>query len=538
MRWVRVDLHVHTPASADYLQPDVSYLAILQAAERKGVEILALTDHNTVAGYRALQQDIETLELLERLGRLQPAEQQRLAEYRRVREKLLVLPGFEFTATLGFHILGVFGPQTPTRELEFILRELNVPADRLDSGSTEVGATADVLTAYRVIDEAGGITIAAHVNSAHGVAMRGRGFGGQTRIAYTQDPHLHALETTDLDSQERRSTARFFDGSRPEYPRRMHCIQNSDAHRLTRDPRDPTHLGVGERVTEVLLGEVSFAALREAFLGTDFARIRPYQTLRAPLDFIQTAREEGPTIIQDFHASYTQRGGRLDAILADVCAFANTNGGTIYVGVSDNPKEPPVGVSDPARAIKALRAELERRLTPPLEIAIDQQETQGKKVLRIVVPRGDDPPYALDDNRIYVRSEAETNLAVRDEIVTLVRRALHAPSELPEEAPAVGQIEPPRTGVEVIETEERQGTLYHTLRDLRNGSVVKNVTPPIGAAAVALRHHPDRDQPGGPQQGRVARRGRHPQAPRPRRQGALRPGATRRRQAALLLRGD
>jgi len=194
------------------------------------------------------------------------------------------------------------------------------------------------------------------------------------------------------------------------------------------------------------------------------------------LDFIQTAREEGPTIIQDFHAGYTQRGGRLDAILADVCAFANTNGGTIYVGVSDNPKEPPVGVSDPARAIKALRAEIERRLTPPLEIAIDQQETQGKKVLRIVVPRGDDPPYALDDNRIYVRSEAETNLAVRDEIVTLVRRALHAPSELPEEAPAVGQIEPPRTGVEVIETEERQGTLYHTLRDLRNGSVVKNVT--------------------------------------------------------------
>ncbi len=475
-RWVRVDLHVHTPASADYLQPDVSYLAILQTAERKGVEILALTDHNTVAGYRALEEDIETLELLERLGRLQPAEQQRLAEYRRVRERLLVLPGFEFTATLGFHILGIFSPETPTRELEFILRQLNVPTDRLDSGSTEVGATADVLTAYRTIDEAGGIVIAAHVNSAHGVAMRGRGFGGQTRIAYTQDPHLHALETTDLESQGRHSTARFFDGSRPEYPRRMHCIQGSDAHRLTRDPRDATHLGVGDRVTEVLLGELSFAALREVFLGTDFARTRPYQAVRAPLDFVQTAREEGPTIIQDFHASYTQRGGRLNEILADVCAFANTNGGTIYVGVSENPKEPPVGVSDPPRAIKTLRAEIERRLTPPLEIAIDQQETQGKKVLRIVVPRGDDPPYALDDNRIYVRSEAETNLAVRDEIVNLVRRALHAAPELPEEQPSVGQIEPPRTGVEVIETEERQGTLYHTLRDLRNGSVVKNVT--------------------------------------------------------------
>ena len=32
------------------------------------------------------------------------------------------------------------------------------------------------------------------------------------------------------------------------------------------------------------------------------------------------------------------------------------------------------------------------------------------------------PPYAVDDNKIYVRSEAETGLAVRDEIVGLVLR--------------------------------------------------------------------------------------------------------------------
>jgi hypothetical protein len=114
--------------------------------------------------------------------------------------------------------------------------------------------------------------------------MRGLGFGGQTRIAYTQDPHLHALEVTDLEKKGRRTTARFFDGSRPEYPRRMHCIQGSDAHRLVRDSRDVKHLGVGERVTEVLLPEVSFAALREVFLGNDFARTRPYHAAKAPVD--------------------------------------------------------------------------------------------------------------------------------------------------------------------------------------------------------------------------------------------------------------
>lgn len=474
-QWRRVDLHVHTPVSADYMEPSVSYLDILRQAESKGLDIIALTDHNTVAGYRAMVDEIRQLELLEQLGRLHKNEQRRLKEYRRLQEKVLVLPGFEFTATLGFHILGIFSPEVDVRELEFILRQLNIPPDKLDAGSGEVGATTDALTAYRIIDGAGGIVIAAHANSNHGVAMRGLGFGGQTRIAYTQDSHLHALEVTDLEKKGRRTTARFFDGSRPEYPRRMRCIQASDAHRLIRNPRDAKHLGVGDRVTEVLLPEVSFATLREVFLGNDFARTRPYRAAQAPLDHIQTAREEGGTIVQDFHVGYTRRGGRFYAILSDVCAFANTNGGTLYVGISADPKEHPPGVNNPSRVVKTLQEEIERRITPPLEVTVDVQQTQGVKVVRVVVPRGDDPPYAIDDNKIYVRSEAETSLAVRDEIVSLVKRAQAGLAVVPAEEP-VGHIEPPRTGVEIVKSEERKGTIYHTVRDLRNGNVVKNVT--------------------------------------------------------------
>ncbi|MDW7990639.1 MAG: hypothetical protein RMK65_00520 [Anaerolineae bacterium] len=188
LQWRRMDLHLHTPASTDYQEPGVSFLDILRQAENKGLDIIAFTDHNTVAGYRRMQEEIHHLELLEKLGRLRREEKERLAEYRRLLSKILVLPGFEFTATFGFHILGIFSPETDLRELEFLLRRLNVPLEKLDQGSVEVGATADVLTAYRAIAEAGGIVITAHANSANGVAMWGFDFGGQTRIAYTQDP--------------------------------------------------------------------------------------------------------------------------------------------------------------------------------------------------------------------------------------------------------------------------------------------------------------------------------------------------------------
>ncbi|MBN1954012.1 MAG: putative DNA binding domain-containing protein [Anaerolineae bacterium] len=473
--WKRVDLHVHTPASADYQEPYVSYLDILRQAEAVGLDIIAFTDHNTVAGYRKMVETARQLETLEKLDRLRKDERKELEEYRRLRETVLVLPGLELTATFGFHVLGIFHPQTDVRELEFLLRQLNVPLEKLDQGSSEVGATTDVLTAYRMMAEAGGIVIAAHANSANGVAMRGFDFGGQTRIAYTQDRNLHALEVTDLERKGRRTTSRFFDGSKPEYPRRMRCIQGSDAHRLTRDPNNPQNLGIGGRMTEVLLPEVSFEALREVFLGDDFARTRPYRSAaKAPFDHVQAAREEGVSIVQDFHERHSRRGGHLYAILSDICAFANTNGGTLYIGLSADSKQPPTGVSNPQQLISALQSEVTQRITPQLTVTADVQQAQGKRVVRVIVPRGPDSPYAIDDNKVYVRSESETGLAVRDEIVNLVHRSLEPLREV--EQPEKGAVEPPRTGVEIVATEERHGGAYHTMRDLRNGNVVNNVT--------------------------------------------------------------
>ncbi|MFC2016074.1 RNA-binding domain-containing protein [Chloroflexota bacterium] len=483
MQWYKMDLHLHTPASADWQEPGVSYLDLLHKAEMQGLDIVAFTDHNTVAGCAALQEEIEKLDLLKQLGRIQPDEQRTLDEFRRIGNKVLVLPGFEFTATLGFHVLGVFPPTVDVRTLEHLLLELNVPASRLDEGATEVGATADVLTAYRVIDEAGGLAIAAHANSSHGVALRGLDFGGQTRIAYTQDRHLHTLEVTDLEKGGHRTTAWFFSGRKPEYPRRMHCIQGSDAHRLNRHPKDRHRLGWGDRITEILLPEPSFDALKAAFLGDDFARTRPYHPAKAPFDHVQAARDEGPSIVQSFHESMTKQGGRLHAILRDVVAMANTNGGTVYVGVRGDPKALPVGIADPEAALATFRTEIPRMVTPPLEVELVTVETHGRKVIQMSVPRGSDIPYAIDGTNIYVRQESQTSEAMRDEIVALVKQTLKSEPVTVDERPEArdttsipGSAEPPGTGVQILETIERKGTRYHTLKDLRNGNVVQNVT--------------------------------------------------------------
>lgn len=490
-QWRRMDLHLHTPASADYKQPDISYLDFLRKAEEKNLDIIAFADHNSVSGYARFLEEFESLEMLERLKRLRDDERKRLSEYRRLREKILILPGFEFTATLGFHILGIFPPETPVRGLEHLLLTMRVPADKLDEASGEVGATVDALTAYRMINEAGGIVIAAHANSSHGVAMVGSDFGGQTRIAYTQDPNLHALEVTDLDSRSRRKTSTFFNGSKADYPRKMHCIQGSDAHKLVFDPRFKNEMGLGDRATEIFIDDVSFDAIKQVLQGKDFARTRPARgTATVAVDVsdpLRNVREQGNSLVQAFHERLSDRRGIAHAILEDVAAMANTNGGMIYIGVSANARAAVSGVDRADHAMNDLRAAISKQIAPMLDVQIDTVKSQGKNVLRVIVPRGAQTPYTLDGAQIYVRSGGKSNSASREEIVQLVRESLSvelaATGQVPETqkveeavAEIMPLVDPPHTGVEIATTEVRKGIQYHSVRDLRNRRVVHNVT--------------------------------------------------------------
>lgn len=520
-KWYKVDLHLHTPGSNDYEEPQATYFDWMSKVVEKELDVVAITDHNTVAGIAAIQREIEWLTRLERDGRLTEEERNRLQGWRSFADKVLVLPGFEFTATFGFHILGIFPPDMPIRQLEHILLTLKVPPEKLDVGSTETGAGTDVLSAYKVIHEAGGIAIAAHANSTHGVAMRNFPFGGQTKIAYTQDVNLDALEVTDLERRGH-STARFFNGSKSEYSRRMHCIQGSDAHRLITDPKNSKRLGIGERATELLLDAPTFENIATLLRSNQFDRTRPARAEDKPFDPLASAREEGPTIIQSFHESANKRSGKLTGILADVCAFANTAGGVIYVGAGPR-NDKPKGLVNVKQVEDEIRADLTERLTPPLAVKIDQFQSQGANLLRLRVPKGDNRPYCLDGNKFYVRDETDTSLAVRDEIVALIEEVLveagklarprsNAPVDhrnrpdnnrrqerprrpesntepveskvelvetvlLPESTiDATDAFYLPQVGVEIVHSEERNGTYFHTIRDLRNGHVITNVT--------------------------------------------------------------
>ena len=56
--WYKGDFHLHTNASLDGFYPPS---LVAEIAKAEGLDFIAITDHNTIEGYKALREDLETL---------------------------------------------------------------------------------------------------------------------------------------------------------------------------------------------------------------------------------------------------------------------------------------------------------------------------------------------------------------------------------------------------------------------------------------------------------------------------------------------
>jgi hypothetical protein len=465
-RWTRIDLHIHTPASEDYAESDVTFLDILREAHRRGLEVIAFTDHNTVAGYERMQREVEFLEQLVRTQRATPDDHQQLDEYYQLLRKITVLPGFEFTSHYGAHVLGIFPPATPISLIEATLLHLGVPADKLKAGSTSVPDTEHVTDAYEIIAKAGGLVIGAHANGPSGVITETlrMGTSGQARIAATQSPFLSALEFINFYTDHGTFTnPAFYNGKTEHYERAMFCIQGSDAHRVRRAPSgaDAAHKhGIGDRYFEALLAEPSFAALRALLQTQDFDHVRVPKRDQKQWE-IDQLRFGHSTERQILRSATDDQA----VLIADIAALCNAGGGTLIIGAAEQEFGGVQGVPRPEQLSAQLRAAVEQQIEPTPTLTLELLRYEGRDVIRVEVSATQLPPYVARDGVLYVRRNAETAPATRGEIVQLARRALAQGGTSPLDN---GQdLEFPRSGVEIIDAQRRNGEWLYEIRDLR-----------------------------------------------------------------------
>ena len=109
-------------------------------------------------------------------------------------------------------------------------------------------------------------------------------------------------------------------------------------------------------------------------------------------------------------------------IAKSLAAFANHKGGTLLVGVNDNGTIAGVKVEEEKFMLEQAAVFF---CKPEIDIEIKEWQLQGKIILEVKIPQGDDKPYAAKDETgkwwVYIRVADESLLASKV-VVDVLRR--------------------------------------------------------------------------------------------------------------------
>ena len=166
-----VDLHVHSPASSDYRgDREISPHAFVSAFVNRGIEVIAITDHNTGAYIDkaiAAREEIAAQE----------------------GKNITVLPGVELYVSPGIHLLAIFA-EGSSATISDLLSLLELPVEHHGDTTKLIPKTIGDIS--RIVHDRGGLLIGAHCNSSNGIVDK---LAGQPRLEW-----LGAVDALEMNS--------------------------------------------------------------------------------------------------------------------------------------------------------------------------------------------------------------------------------------------------------------------------------------------------------------------------------------------------
>jgi hypothetical protein len=149
-------------------------------------------------------------------------------------------------------------------------------------------------------------------------------------------------------------------------------------------------------------------------------------------------------------------------------------------------------VERPDLVSETLRQSVQDNLDQQPYMSMELMKYEGHDVVRVEVKAESLPPYVGTDGVVYVRRNNETMPADRSEIMQLCRRALaengHIATDDSED------LDLPRSGVEIVDEQQRGGMWFYEVRDLRTtAGVTRDKAQGLWSYAIS-RHEDLRDK--------------------------------------------
>jgi ATP-dependent DNA helicase RecG len=121
------------------------------------------------------------------------------------------------------------------------------------------------------------------------------------------------------------------------------------------------------------------------------------------------------------HSEFKQAVDSKLELAKDIVCFANSDGGQLIVGVSKD--RTVVGVADVDALLLRVDDVAFHSCTPPVTVIPETVELDGKDVVVLNIPKGDQRPYATRDGRHYIRSGTRCRVASREELLRAFQAA-------------------------------------------------------------------------------------------------------------------
>lgn len=217
---------------------------ILEKASDLEISVLAITDHNDVSGVPIFQEAARDLD-----------------------SAITILPGFELTSSEGIQLLCIYPPDFDQDTLGRCLGEFGIREPKPSStlSSRPFGQILEI------VQEQGGVTIAAHITQAKGLfeVLKGR-----ARINAWKDDHLLAIQIPSNIEKLQDDIRPIVENKNIDYKRTAEAgVKQAIACINARDVVTKDDLKLNSSTCLIKMSKVTVEGLRQAFLDPE-SRIR------------------------------------------------------------------------------------------------------------------------------------------------------------------------------------------------------------------------------------------------------------------------
>jgi ATP-dependent DNA helicase RecG len=128
---------------------------------------------------------------------------------------------------------------------------------------------------------------------------------------------------------------------------------------------------------------------------------------------------------EDSQTQFKERFESIDALAAEICAFSNSNGGNIIVGVSDDGEITGLKKENIWKLNEWVSSTCSQKMDPQVNVTTQNIKYQDRIVMVISVPMGSNKFYMANGKNIWVKIGADKRRAKREEIQRLLQSSGH-----------------------------------------------------------------------------------------------------------------